>query len=369
MAASCVRIAEPCVRRDAWRIRGGAVVCRPCVKILVIRFSSIGDIVLTSPVVRCIHGQVPGAEVHFLTKEEYRPLVQYNPHIARVHALGADLPSTIAALKKEGFGYVADLHRNLRSRRVKDALGVAKTHAFPKLNARKWVLANLRLNWMPPTSVVERYFEAVRPLGVRPDGKGLDFFIPESARTAQDDLPMGHWPGFVACVIGGSYATKQAPAHKWQELFSAMPFPVVLLGGPEDRTLGLEISNGYEGRVYNACGKFNFLESADLIARARVVVSNDTGLMHVAAALGKPVVSLWGATAPEFGMFPWYGFNDLERRPAPQGVMLERRGLRCHPCSKLGQGRCPRGHFKCMRELDMGAGGAAVKTLWASTQR
>ena len=335
-------------------------------KILLIRFSSIGDIVLTSPIVRCLKAQMPEAEIHFLTKAEYRATVVHNPHIHRIHYFEDSLEPTIAELKKQGFDYVADLHRNLRSKRVTAALGVKRTHRFPKLNARKWVLANLRLNLMPEESIVVRYFEAVKPLGIRNDGQGLDFFIPKEAETAPEDIPFGHTAGFVACVIGGSYATKQLPVEQWRRFIEAVPYPVILLGGPEDRPDGQEIAEGFGLKVYNACGKFSLLESADLVRRSKVVVSNDTGLMHIAAAFRKPVVSLWGNTSPAFGMFPYYGFNNLETRVAPQSVILEKKGLYCHPCSKLGFGRCPHGHFRCMRALDMGAAVAAVKKLWTA---
>lgn len=333
-------------------------------KILLIRFSSIGDIVLTSPVVRCVKAQMPEGEIHFLTKAEYRATVAHNPHIHRVHYLEDSLDAVIADLKKERFDYVADLHRNLRSKRVITALGVKGTHSFPKLNARKWVLANLRLNLMPEESIVARYFEAMRPLGVRNDGQGLDFFIPKESETTPDDIPFGHSAGFVACVIGGSYATKQLPVEQWRKFIEAIPYPIILLGGPEDRPDGQEIAEGFGLKVYNACGKFSLLESADLIQRSKVVVTNDTGLMHIAAAFRKPIVSLWGNTAPAFGMFPYYGFNNLKTRVAPQSLLLENAGLYCHPCSKLGYGRCPHRHFRCMKGLDMKEAAIAVEKFW-----
>lgn len=333
-------------------------------KILLIRFSSIGDIVLTSPLVRCIKSQMPGAEIYFLTKAEYRATVAHNPHIHRAHYFDDSLDVVIAELKREKFDYVADLHRNLRSKRVTTALGVKRTHTFPKLNARKWVLANLRVNLMPEESIVARYFEAVAPLGVRNDGQGLDFFIPREAETTPDDIPFGHSVGFVACVIGGSYATKQLPVEQWRKLVEAVPYPVILLGGQEDRPDGQEIAEGFGLKVYNACGKFSLLESADLVRRSKVVVTNDTGLMHIAAAFRKPIVSLWGNTSPAFGMFPYYGFNSLKTRVAPQSAMLEKQGLYCHPCSKLGYAKCPHGHFRCMRGLDMAEAAFAVEKFW-----
>ncbi len=336
-------------------------------KILFIRFSSIGDLVLTTPLYRCVKAQLPDAEIHLLTKEGYREVLEANPHIDVIHGYSEE--GAAAVLKKladEKFDYVADLHHNLRSLRVKKALGIKQTFSFPKRNVEKWMRTALKINLLPPDSIVERYFKTLGPLGVHNDGQGLDFFISPAGRTKQEDLPMGHWAGFVACVIGGSYETKKLPAAQWRAFAAGLDLPLVLLGGPEDRALGEEIRAGDTGKIYNACGKFSLAESADLVQRSRVVVSNDTGLMHVASAFKKPVVSLWGNTVPEFGMFPYYGFNDLKNRIAPFSVIIEKKDLWCRPCSKLGYGRCPLGHFNCMNKLNMNSVQEAVVRLWAA---
>ena len=333
-------------------------------KILVIRFSSIGDIVLTTPILRAIRAQLPAAEVHYLTKEAYRPVIAANPHIHKAHYFDNNLDAVIESLKAENFDFIADLHNNVRTTRVKAGLGVQKTAVFPKLNTRKWVFTNLRINVMPDKSIVERYFEAVAPIGVHNDGQGLEYYIPENSLTTNEDIPTSHWSGYIACVIGGSYNTKKLPLEKWQEFCAAVPYPIILLGDVDDRELGREIAAQDPIKIYNSCGKFNLNESAHLIQKARVVVSNDTGLMHVAAAFNKPVISLWGNTSPWLGMFPYYGGNNLDGRIAPQSVILERKGLSCHPCSKLGYNRCPRRHFKCMRGLDMAIAVESVKKFW-----
>lgn len=333
-------------------------------KILVIRFSSIGDIVLISPVLRCIRAQRPEAEIHLLTKQVFAPVVSSNPNIDKIHYLEDDLAKTITTLKAEHFDYVADLHHNLRTARVKSALGVKETYSFPKLNVQKWAYVNLKLNLLPDQSIVERYFEAVKPLGIVNDGQGLDYFIPELCKVTNDDIPTSHWPGYVAAVIGGSYVTKKFPIEKWQSFCAEVPFPVILLGGPDDREEGRLIADQDPIKIYNSCGKFNLNESAHLIERARVVVTNDTGLMHIAAAFNRPVISLWGNTAPDFGMFPYYGSNNLKTRISPKSVLMENRKLSCHPCSKLGYGKCPKGHFKCMMELDVIRIVENVKKFW-----
>lgn len=333
-------------------------------KLLLIRFSSIGDIVLTTPVLRCLKWQYPHAEIHYLVKKNFRSVLQANPYIHEFHELQDDLGKTIADLQQYSFDYIIDLHRNLRSARVKQALKVPAL-TFNKLNIRKWLYVNLKARFlMPDKSIVERYFEGLEPLKVKNDGQGLDYFIPEAQVTLQEDLPMGHWSGFVACAIGGSFATKQLPIAQWQEFCRVIPYPVVLLGGPEDKADGDLIASEAVAKVYNACGKFTINESADLVQRARVVVSNDTGLMHIAAAFKKPLVSLWGNTTPELGMFPYYGFNNLNQNIATLSVIMENKDLGCRPCSKIGYKQCPKKHFRCMKEIAVNDIVAAVQKLW-----
>lgn len=325
---------------------------RPIRKILIVRFSSIGDIVLTSPVIRCVKRKYPDAELHFLTKKSFHSLVAANPYIDKVHLLADDLQQNIAELRSLDFDVLIDLHHNLRTLRVKKALNIRRTYSFDKLNVKKWLYVNFKWNLMPPVSIVERYFEAVAPIGVVNDGMGLDFFIPEDKETGKDDIPMGHWMGYVACVVGGSYATKQFPENKWKDFVARCNYPVILLGGPEDRPLAEAIAATDPNKVYNACGKFSLMESADLVRKARVVVSNDTGLMHIAAAFRKPMISLWGNTTPWFGMFPYYGANNLKDTISPQFSIAEVNSLSCRPCSKIGYRSCPKKHFKCMQDID-----------------
>jgi heptosyltransferase-2 len=333
------------------------------VKLLLIRFSSIGDIVLTSPILRCLKKQYPGVEIHFLVKQKFRSVIEHNPYVDKLHVFDKDLKDTVAGLKKENIDFIIDLQKNFRSQKIKRRLG-KPGFSFSKLNLRKWVYVNLKLNLMPDKSIVSRYFRAVKPLKVYPDGRGLDFFIPEHLKTKQDDIPMSHWAGFVGCVTGGSFFTKKFPVEKWKDFCARCPFPIILLGGPEDREAGDEIAKTDPGKIYNACGKFSLLESADLVRRAKVIISNDTGLMHIAAAFQKPIISLWGNTTPDMGMFPYYGQNNLRMQPSPLSVMIEHKPLSCRPCSKLGFQKCPKKHFKCMNELPVGIMFDQVKAYW-----
>jgi ADP-heptose:LPS heptosyltransferase len=315
-------------------------------KFLIIRFSSIGDIVLTTPVIRCLKQQVPGAEIHFLTKQGFRSIVEHNPYVDKVMLLENSFELMVHELKQENYDFIIDLHHNLRTWRVKKALNV-KSSSFNKLNWQKWLRTALRINLLPKTHIVDRYMATVKRFGVRNDGQGLDYFIPGKDEIKPSDIPTSHQFGYIGLVIGAAHNTKKLPLHKLRELCSRINHPIILLGGPEDRLNGDEIAAIDEIRIYNACGKFNINESADLVRKAKVIITHDTGLMHIAAAFKKPIISVWGNTIPGFGMTPYYGdYQSKESR-------FEVEGLWCRPCSKIGYKKCPLGHFKCMEKHDV----------------
>lgn len=318
------------------------------IKILIIRFSSIGDIVLTTPVIRCVRKQFPTAQIHFLTKKSFKGILEHNPYIDTIHLLQDDLNVVIERLKQENFTYVIDLHHNLRTLRVKKALKQAKSFSFNKLNVEKFIYTNLKINMLPDKHIVDRNFECIEELGVTNDGKGLDYFIPAYDVVKQEDIPTAHSAGYIAIVIGAALATKQLPLHKLIELCTAINHPIMLLGGKEDYEAGKAIAATDPIKIYNACGKFNLNESADLVRQSKLVITHDTGLMHIAAALQKPIISIWGNTVPSFGMYPYYGNSSIQ-----QYRVVQVNKLWCRPCSKIGYAKCPRGHFKCMEKISI----------------
>lgn len=322
-------------------------------KILIIRFSSIGDIVLTTPVIRLLRQQL-GAEVHYLTKPAFQSIVQANPYISRVFPLREKISDTIVELRREKYDLIVDLHKNLRSQRVKLALGV-KSISFNKLNRQKWLMVNLKWNLLPAQHIVDRYLAPVLPLGVTYDGLGLDYFIPESEKldvAVLADQFFSHQEKerydlanqrYVALVVGAAHATKRLLPEQLAEIAAQIQAPVLLLGGTEDREAGLAIAAKAGAHVVNVCGTYSLAGSASLVEQAAVVVSHDTGLMHIAAAFNRPIISIWGNTVPAFGMYPFYESG------RETGAIMEVKGLPCRPCSKIGYAECPKGHFKCMK--------------------
>lgn len=310
-------------------------------KILVIRFSSIGDIILTTPVIRCLHEQT-GAEIHVITKKQFASIYSGNPHISRVIIIEKSVSEVADELKSAKYDFVADLHHNLRSFQVKKICGT-RSASFPKLNIKKWLLVNAKVNLLPPVHIVDRYFETVSGIGVKNDHRGLDYFIPEVDKVDLTSLPESHGNGFIAVTAAAKFATKEMPVSKMIDVIRYINKPVVLLGGKDDIEKGNAVAAECGSLVFNACGKLNLNQTASLIQQANAVIAHDTGMMHIAAAFKKKIFSVWGNTVPELGMYPYL--------PAEGSKMIQVTGLSCRPCSKIGYASCPQKHFRCMNEI------------------
>jgi lipopolysaccharide heptosyltransferase II len=313
-------------------------------KILIIRLSSIGDIVLTSPVIRSLRNCLPESRIHFLTKKAYAPLLAHHPGITRLHLFEGNMKATVEELRAEGFDLILDLHRNIRSRIIKTRLGV------PALTYEKdrWpvlLYMKFRIGTLPERHTVERYAVTLKELGCQLDDEGLEFHLPDEYRTTAAKTVADHFPDEkpVAVVLGGKFATKKWPTAYFISLLNQLQRPVILLGGPDEAAEAQTIKKALEVPVMVAAGKADLLESAALMATSSLVITHDTGLMHIAVALKLPVCSIWGSTVPEIGFAPYRAENAIVvQHPGP---------LPCRPCSKLGHDKCPKGHFKCMTEL------------------
>lgn len=315
-------------------------------KVLVIRFSSIGDCIWVTPILRCLKTQL-NCQVHFVTKKQYIELFEANPHIDTLYLLGEKtLPELIGIWQKEKFDYIIDLHNNIRSFLIKLFLWNVPARSYRKLRWQKWLLVNFKINKMPVNHVVDRYFETVNELGVQPDGKGLELHIPAKYHLPVSFFPKAYQGKFIAFVIGASYKTKQMPIEKIIAFCKQMPLPVVLLGGKEDEALGRAIEEYFlqdkSIAVWNLCGKLSLIQSAWIVSQAEVVYGHDTGLTHIAACFQKKTYIIFGSTVPELGLYPYQTPYEI----------IENKNLPCRPCSRLGRHSCPKKHFKCMNDLE-----------------
>ncbi len=313
-------------------------------KVLIIRFSSIGDIVLTTPVIRSIYKQIPHAEIHYLTKSVYLPLLQYNPYLTQIHTLKDNFSSLISSLKAEKFDYILDLHKNLRSWRVKQELRVPGK-SFDKKNWSKYRMTRWKHD-LKVDHIVKRYGDTLSVLGIELDREGLDFFVPESSIEQAHqiflsyNIDVDNQP-VIAVVLGASYATKRWKTEYFAPLLNKYRKTVLLIGGKDTLDEATSIVDKLNVPVINAVGTYDLLTSAALVKLCREVLAHDTGFMHIAAAFQKPIYSIWGNTVPEFGMTPYMTLHKI----------IEIKGLDCRPCSKLGYDSCPKKHFRCMNQL------------------
>ncbi len=318
------------------------------VKFLIIRFSSIGDIVLTTPVVRMLKEQIQGAEIHYLTKPKFKNVVANNPYIDKIHTLRENFDEMIEILRNESYDYIIDLHHNLRTSRVKRRMGLP-AFSFDKLNWEKWLRVNFNIHRLPDVHIVDRYLATTSVFDVQDDGKGLEYFL-----QPEDDVPITNFPdvyknGFIAVAIGAQHYTKRLPNEKLASLCGKIKYPMILLGDQNDSVNAEEIirvakEQNPEIAVINACGVYSLNQSASIVKQSHIVLTHDTGLMHIAAAFGKRIISVWGNTIPEFGMSPY--------RAHPDSLIVEVQNLKCRPCTKIGFRICPKKHFKCMNHID-----------------
>lgn len=314
-------------------------------KILVVRFSSIGDIVLTTPVLRCIKKQLKDVELHYITKQNFLPVIENNIYLDKIYSIKTSIYEVIPLLKKENYDYIIDLHHNSRTLKLKAALG-KKSFSYNKLNWEKFLIVNFKTNKLPQKHIVDRYLETVAKIGVKNDQNGLDYFIRKKDEiNIPSYLPELFHKEYNVLVVGGSYFTKQIPINKLNEICSRSTFPLILLGGKEDAIIAEQIFQLNKNNTINLCGKLNLNQSASIIQQSHKVITSDTGLMHIAAAFKKDIISLWGNTIPEFGMGPYLAGKNSQ--------ILEVTNLSCRPCSKLGYKKCPKGHFKCMNDIEI----------------
>ncbi|MBK9256543.1 MAG: glycosyltransferase family 9 protein [Saprospiraceae bacterium] len=313
-------------------------------KVLIIRFSSIGDIVLTSPVVRCVKLQWD-AEIHFLVKPAFVAAVHQNPNIDRLHLLHENLDETIENLKKENFDLILDLQKNLKSFRIRKSLGT-KSITFNKLNIYKWMFVNLKVNKMPKKHLVDRYFESLSSLGIKNDDAGLDYFI--SQEDELDAMSQIRGIQYDVLVLGANYFTKRIPKEKCEDIIRQSKRKIVLLGGSDVADIAKELALTFPAETLNFTGKIGINVSAGIIKHAHRVVTSDTGLMHIAAAYQKEIIVVWGNTHPDFGMYPYFGARNNKKH-----IDFQVEDLPCRPCSKLGFSSCPNEHFKCMFENEI----------------
>jgi lipopolysaccharide heptosyltransferase II len=320
-------------------------------RILAIRFSSIGDVLLTTPLIRAVRARYPAAHLASLTKLAFAPLLSDNPRLDEAITLAPDqsLTSLARDLRARRFTHIMDLHGSLRTRMLR-FLVPGKWSGYRKHRIAREILIRYKKNVYPrEIPVPERYFDAATTLAVKPDGGPPEFFLHPQAQVdvatwlLASDLPSDR--GLVAVAPGAAHNTKRWPGEYWRDLVQRLTSDgqtIVVVGGPEDLEIGNAVAEAGGTRAVNVAGKFGLQGTGALLARCGLVVSGDTGVMHMATGVNTPLVALFGPTVRAFGFFPY----------SPRAVILER-DLDCRPCTAWGTERCPLGHHRCLRDISV----------------
>jgi ADP-heptose:LPS heptosyltransferase len=311
-------------------------------KILVIRFSSIGDVVLTSPVYRILQEQLPhGAEVHLLTQKRFSFVHEANPFVNKIWAVEKSGMEVFNELKEENFDYIIDLQNSLRSRSIRKKLGALSFHVN-KQNFRKWIQVNLGIWKGPIKHIVDRYIDTLKTFKVQNDGMGLEYFIPSSTNSIQELLPNEFvQEGYTVIAVGGAHEGKRWSEENWKELSEKLHDErIVWIGGKED-----SIQLTHSALHLDLIGKCSVHESARLVEHSKAVICGDTGMMHISAAFKKDIIGLWGCTTPDLGMGVYRPKPKVGEHMHTAYLQAKRKG---RPCSKLGN-HCKYGmHNKCI---------------------
>lgn len=319
-------------------------------RILVVRFSSIGDILLITPLLRAIRHRHPDCHLTVVTKRVFRPLLSDNPRVDRLLELtaGNSIPRLAREIRRNGYTHKLDLHGNVRSRLLR-ALAPGNWRGYSKRRLERTALIRLKLDRYPPDTppTAERFFEAARDLDITPDEQPAEFYLSDGAKKHADRWLAVHGLGtdrpLVAIAPRAAHETKCWPMTHWLSLvqgLAASGIDSIVIGGSEETSACQIVAEAGGSRSASVAGIFGLQRAGAAIARAQVLVSGDTGAMHMATALGTPVVALFGPTVRQFGFFPYN---------APAVVM--QRNLPCRPCSKMGGARCPLSHHRCLRDI------------------
>jgi len=311
-------------------------------KILIIRFSSIGDIVLTTPIIRCLKKQ-HNCNIHYLTKFKYLQLIESNPYLDKCYSIKKRISEVIIDLKKENYDYIIDLHNNFRSFLVRSKLKTTSDIVY-KESFEKWLYIQTGINLIKNKHVVDRYFKTLKQISVINDNKGLDYFFNPTVDKFPDCNNLDFNQKYIVWILGGTYANKRLSKEKVLEISNQIDLPIIFLGGKDQFSDGDYVSQKrFCDNTYNLCGKLTFDQSALVIKKSKLVLTNDTGFMHVSAAFQKKIISFWGCTKPSLGMFPYTSPN--------LSIMIISNSNK-PPCSKLGK-NCIYTKQGCVNKLDI----------------
>lgn len=311
-------------------------------KVLFIRFSSIGDIVLTFPVVTALKEKYPKSHISYLSKNTFIHLLSANKDIDLSQAYNGSLSAARKWIKDQKFDLIIDLHKNIRSISV-SAMNAKKIVRFKKLNFRKKLFTSFKIDVLPDIHIVDRYFETLKSLGLNKSITRSSFSVPINDQVELKKIFDVIPNRFYCIALGAKFNTKKIPYSVLVKVIDQINVPIALLGDSNDAQIGSKLQDAFKNKtIVNCAGSYNILQSASILQQSAKLITGDTGLMHIASFFELDIISIWGNTTPKFGMSPYRKISN------PNDVIIEKHQLNCRPCSKIGYDKCPKGHFKCM---------------------
>lgn len=323
-------------------------------KTLILRLSSIGDIILTTPFIRVFHKAFPDTQLDFVLKKEYADLLRFHPHIHTLFELDGEggndeLIRWKNFFAQQNYDYIFDLHNNFRTKFMRTGLK-APVYVINKRTLQRWLLVKFKWNLFHEIiSVPDRYIETASSIGILPDGDGPDIYIPEKILhdvhvKIQNEFGRFSKP-LIALCPGSKHFTKRWPIEYYSALakriINELNCGIIILGGLVDEQLAEVIIRSSGGNIFNGCNRYSILETAAAFDSCSLVVTNDSGLMHIASARKKSIISIFGSTVREFGFTPYN----------TDAIIFENKNISCRPCSHIGRDSCPKEHFRCMKEI------------------
>ena len=309
---------------------------KPVNKILVIRLSSLGDIILTTPLLQALKLKYPGVIIDFVLKDQYKDAMLHNPDLSNIYIYDKNNPKKLnALLKAANYDLVIDLQNNIRSAGLTRGVKT-EIQRFKKPHLKKILLVRFKINLLKDLRTIsQRYADTA---GVNIEGIRTQLFTPLKSST---QIKTG--TDYIGLCPGSKHFTKRWHPENFIELgnkLTKLGYRIVLFGGKSDEELCAAICSAIDGSI-NLQNDDKLLQTAADMRECKLVITNDSGLMHTAQAVEVPLISIFGSTVREFGFFP----------TGPQNLILENKSLSCRPCSHVGKSNCPKRHFKCMKEI------------------
>ena len=315
-------------------------------RIAIIRLSSFGDVLLSTPMIRSLRAALPDSHLTMISRHPFSSMIEHHPDLSEVMIYSEHLEFP------DPFDLVIDLQHNFRSKRLLKRMTYTQKVTYQKQQLSRFFYVNMKIGSFntPIRSVVERYHDTIQEFEIPLISERPDYHIHGQYQRPTNDP-------YIVIAPGAAHVTKQWPESNYLQLIERMKLTysnhrIVLLGGPAEISTSDHLKSRHP-ELINKTGHTSFDESAFIIKHANLVICNDSSMMHMANAMDRPIVVFFGSTTERFGFFPYGAKYEV----------LQQNELRCRPCSHIGRSACPEGHFRCMLDLTSDRAMQAVERL------